>query len=623
MITSHPTIPVFSLPADCNDLYRSLSVAFLFLLPLTPRKSEDKPMKKGADISIKLMIVLALSVSLLIAPGAMPQNNGMDQAFAADKSNGGLGVFGKRSGDTPSAPKKRDDGLGIFSKPKTPSGPQTGSDGLGIFTKPKGGDDTLSIFQRRESRDDGPERRTISNCDLLIFDNILPGEVVPPFREAYHLRSKPVEKGKEYLKFYKEHFLTQPIQVNNKVPNCPNITIFTGKRKNRVIYIYQDRAALMKNSIIRSAWDFLEFIDGHQLRTNTSNKIHRIIYIGHGKERGPNAFFTAEGGGECIGLWGWQEDFHRWHAGHPNPQQYFTNDAVVTFGACLLAAVDPYSGKYAAQVANIHGMVPQYMANIMPEGGKVYAYPNELKIPKNANAELISDISHEGIYPPDGNNGKLWKKFTPGYGNNIRYTLIAVLDYLSTKLDEYKDWALIRKLTDPKDPANDRLVSSATGVISELLINDIEYHHQEFLTIPLEERVNQSIGKEQLVGMKKRVVKLKTYLSTNSELSNKDMIVYLRRPVVIKLRQKIDSKKTEQPVRNATVTITDLRDTFTGNKMTEGEFSILDSGGNQVKQFLPGTYKITVAAPGYDTFEEEFDVPLEISRTPITGGGPV
>jgi len=92
-------------------------------------------MEKSAGISIKSIIVLALSVSFLIAPGAMPQNNGMDRALAADKSNGGLGVLGGGSGNTPPDSKKGDAGLGVFTKPKTPSGTQTGSQGLGIFQR--------------------------------------------------------------------------------------------------------------------------------------------------------------------------------------------------------------------------------------------------------------------------------------------------------------------------------------------------------------------------------------------------------------------------------------------------------------------------------------------------------
>jgi len=143
-------------------------------------------MEKGTGISIKLVVVLALSVSFLIAHGAVPQNIGIDQALAAAKSSGGLGIFGSGSGNTPPGSKKGDGGLGIFSKPKPPSDRQTGSDGLGIFTKPKrprggesesGGlerptepkvsDDTQPISKQRDSLSDGLKsfRQLARSCD--------------------------------------------------------------------------------------------------------------------------------------------------------------------------------------------------------------------------------------------------------------------------------------------------------------------------------------------------------------------------------------------------------------------------------------------------------------------------
>ena len=108
-------------------------------------------MEKGLGIYIKLTIVLALSLFFLIAPGAEPQYISTNPAFGADKSNSGLGIFGSGSGNTSSAPKKGDAGLGIFTTPKTSPGRQSGSDGLGNFTKPQPDDGSRPLFQRREA----------------------------------------------------------------------------------------------------------------------------------------------------------------------------------------------------------------------------------------------------------------------------------------------------------------------------------------------------------------------------------------------------------------------------------------------------------------------------------------
>ena len=164
---------------------------------------------------------------------------------------------------------------------------------------------------------------------------------------------------------------------------------------------------------------FLGYVDGSAMnvdRVKDKDKaVSNVLFLGHGGIAGPTTFATDT---KKEGAWRWQKDFTKWEkdlkAQGKDPSKFFATTPTVTFGNCMVGA----------------GTCPEFVANIMPKDGKVYAADTLVDVPN----WTMSWFVKPDLYPKDN---APFQQVDGGTGDNATLAALEEVAYLHKMLDQY------------------------------------------------------------------------------------------------------------------------------------------------------------------------------------------